>query len=392
MPWKETCAVDQRMRFVIDYSDGRLTLSELCRLYGISRQCAYKWLVRYEAEGAQGLLDRSRRPRGNVRAVEASIEELVVSARLAHPQWGPRKLRAWLCVQHPDLQFPAASTIGELLKRRGLVAPRRRRRVCGTLPKASGVPGALWCADFKGHFRLGDGVRCHPLTITDHESRYLIACTGLERESFENARRVFERAFGEHGLPGAIRTDNGAPFAGNGVGRLSRLSVWWLKLGIAFERTRPGKPQDNGRHERMHRTLKAETARPPARDLIAQQRRFDVFCDYYNRERPHQALGFDTPAKHYRPPAREFPERIGEPAYPGHFELRRVRSGATIKWRGSELYLSQALAGETVGLEERAEGLWLIHFAACPLALLDERNMEIRPLPAKQKVSTMSPV
>lgn len=392
MPWKETCAVDQRMRFVIDYQDGRLSLSELCGLYGISRQCAYKWLRRYEAEGIEALVDRSRRPRGNSRAVGASVEELVVAARSTHPQWGPRKLRAWLGAQHPELQLPAASTIGEILKRRGLVRPRRKRRPSGALPGAGGTSGGLWCADFKGHFKLGEGARCHPLTITDHDSRYLIACTALERESFEGARRVFEAAFREHGLPPAIRTDNGTPFAGNGVGALSRLSVWWLKLGIALERTRPGKPQDNGRHERMHRTLKAETTRPPERDLPRQQERFDTFRDYYNRERPHQALGYDTPAARYRPAQREYPRHLSDPVYPGHFELRRVRRGATIKWRGSELYLSQALAGETVGLEQRAGGLWLIHFAACPLALLDEENMQIRPLPARLKVSTMSPV
>ena len=329
MPWKETHVMDEKMRFIAACVAGEEAMAELCRRSAISRKTGYKWLSRYQTHGAAGLEDRSRAPHHHPHRVEPAIERLILAARTDHPTWGPRKLLAWLERRHREAPWPAASTVGELLSRHGLVVRRRRRRRAAPsspLPAMPTEPGALWCADFKGWFRTGDGERCTPLTISDAASRYLLRCQGLGRwTGTELVRPIFEAAFREHGLPEAMRTDNGPPFASVGLGGLSRLSVWWIRLGIRPEWIEPGHPEQNGRHERMHRTLAAETTRPAARNRRAQQRVFDRFVREYNEERPHEALGQRPPAEQYRRSVRPYPSRLAEVEYDDEWTTRAVR-------------------------------------------------------------------
>jgi len=330
------------------------------------------------------LKERSRRPHHHPKQTPQKVVDVVLAARRAHPSWGPRKLKAWLQRREPKLELPASSTMGEILKRAGLVQPRRRKKTVSTQPwplTESTSPNGVWCADFKGHFRLGSGRRCYPLTLTDNYSRYLLACQGLPAETISLSREVFERVFQEYGLPEVIRSDNGRPFASRAPGGLSRLLAWWVKLGIRPERIAPGKPEQNGRHERMHKTLKAETARPPRANATIQQRAFDQFRWEFNRERPHEALDDDVPAMHYQDSPRPYPYRLPEPDYPGHFEVRRIPPSGMLKWRGRQLYATEVLGKELVGLEEVADGAWLIHFYALTIGVLDERRQQIRPFP-----------
>ena len=313
MPWSETCAMDERMRFVVAASEDDAVMSELCAEFGISRQTGYKVLARYREEGVEGLKERSRAPLSHGRAREEAVVEAVLALRERHPTWGPKKLRKKLGERLPGVEPPARSTIGDWLRKEGLTSPRRPRRRCPPFTSpflAADGPNAVWCADFKGWFLTGDRRRCDPLTISDAMSRYLLRCQALDRPDGAHARPVFEAAFCEFGLPLAIRSDNGPPFASIGAGGLSRLSVWWIKLGVKPERIEPGKPQQNGRHERMHRTLKAETADPPAASLAEQQRRFDAFRVIYNDERPHEALDFETPSALYRASPARLPLRL----------------------------------------------------------------------------------
>ncbi len=373
MPWKETCAVDQRMRFVVACETEEDTMVELCRGYGISRKTGYKWLGRYLKEGAEGLTDRSRIPKCCPQAVGAEVEAAVVAARGAHPTWGPKKLRVFLEREHPGTAWPARSTMAEILKRHGLVVPRKRRRRTPPQEVPFGScdgPNAIWCADFKGWFRTGDGRRCDPLTVSDAYSRYLLRCQTLRKTTVGLVRPLMEAAFREYGLPGAIRTDNGPPFASRGVAGLSVLSVWWIKLGIVPERIEPGKPQQNGRHERMHLTLKAETASPPERSLRAQQRRFDVFRLEYNEVRPHEALEMDTPASWYAPSARGYPSRLADPAYPSGWSCRRVCDRGEFRWQVTKVFLGRALDGELVGLEPLGGRYWRVWFDRMALGVL----------------------
>jgi transposase InsO family protein len=388
MPWKETGPMDQRVRFVAALGTGGLSMSEACRLFGVSRKTGYKWLERYKELGPAGLQDQSRAPKVVPWAVDAKMAERLVNVRQKHPGWGARKILDYLRYRRPRLKLPAASTVADLYRRRGLIASRPRR----TKPERAGTPLAHvqgpnegWCADFKGHFRVGDGRRCDPLTITDAFSRFLLCCDGLNEPTTEGAQPLFEATFRKYGLPRAIRTDNGAPFATRAPGGLSRLSVWWVKLGIRLERIEPGKPQQNGRHERMHRTLKAETTRPPANNLTLQQRRFDHFQREYNQDRPHQALGGQPPASLYVPSGRPYPERLPTVEYPGYFEVRMVRHDGTIKWRGTNLFVSNALIGEQVGLEETDDDRWLMRFSHIPLAIIDDTG------PQSQLVRTPIP-
>jgi transposase InsO family protein len=370
----------ERARFVAEYERGHYAMSELCRRFGVSRKTGYKILDRWEVDGPNGLSDRSRAPHRCPHRIEAEVARAIVEARRKHPSWGPRKLLAWLSDRQPQLALPAASTAGDLLKRRGLVKKRRRRRAWSH-PGAPGLettaPNDLWTADFKGHFRTQDGVYCYPLTIADQHTRYLLRCQALGSVRTVEAKPVFRRLFGEVGLPRAIRSDNGAPFASTGIHGLCELNVWWMRLGIAHQRIRPASPQENGAHERMHRTLKQETTRPPGATLRGQQRKFDCFRHEYNQERPHEAQGDRPPAKTWRPSAREYPEKISPPEYPGHHLVRLVSNAGTFRFNVRQIFLSNALAQEYIGLEETEDGIWAIYFYDVRLGTLDERDYRI---------------
>ena len=374
MPWKVTWPMKEREQLVQAYTTGRYTVGEIAETLGVSRKTAHKWLQRFAEEGFVGLADRSRAPRRHPNATPPTVVNAVVREKLAHPTWGPLKLRPGA----PDppavvAAWPAPSTRGAILARVGLTSSRRRRRRVPPATQPFGVcdrPNALWCADFKGWFRTGDGMRCDPLTISDAYSRMLLCCQGLPRPDYGHVRPAFEAVFRKYGLPDAIRTDNGPPFASVGVGGLSSLAVWWVKLGIRLERILPGHPEQNGRHERMHLTLKQDCCRPPAATGVAQQVCFDAFRQTYNWERPHQALGLQPPATWYRPSPRPYPASLDDPSYPSHAALRRVRSNGEIKWRGQRVFISEALTGEVIGIWETTAG-YAVHFGPLPLGQLD---------------------
>lgn len=378
MPWARTDWMSERVKFIAAYLEFEASFSDLCHDFGISRKTGYKWVRRYNAEGVAALQEVSRAPHAHPNAVAADIVQSIVAIRRRHPRWGPRKVRVVLKRQRPRSELPAASTIGDILKRSGLVRPRRRVRRSspyGDRLRQYDAPNAVWCADFKGCFPLGrGGERCHPLTISDGFSRFLLRCRGLRRPMSRHVRRVFESAFCEYGLPRAIRTDNGPPFSTLAPGGLSRLAVWWIRLGIRPERIMPGRPEQNGRHERMHRTLKAETARPPRSSFSAQQRAFDRFLVEYNEVRPHEALGQDVPASLYRPSLRSYPRQLPEPEYPAHFETRVAYPNGVISFGTTQWYVSNCIAGERVGLEPCDDGRWRVHFGWVPIGILDLRR------------------
>jgi putative transposase len=388
MGWKETCPMTERMHFVSDVLRGERCVAELCDVYGVSRKTGYKWLERFRAGGPSALQDRSHAPLHRPHPVAPELVERLVQLRRQHPSWGPRKLLGRLVVLSPERVWPATSTVGEILRRHGLVQRRRRHARAGRyalgLVEAS-APNVVWCADFKGHFRTQDGRYCYPLTVTDAFSRYLLQCRGVLSPSTEQSWGWFERAFRQYGLPSTIRTDNGAPFASTGVSGISRLSAWWIKLGIVPERIDPGCPQQNGRHERMHRTLKQEATRPAAANLKAQQKVFDHFVLEFNHERPHEALGQRPPDVMYQPSSRPYPSRIRPPEYPASYEVRKVRPIGDIKLHGHSVYVSEALIGELVGLDPVAEDLWCMYFGQVPLGLVNGRTGRIEPIP-KQTV------
>jgi transposase InsO family protein len=376
MPWRETGAVDERDGFVEEVLAGVFSKAAVCRRYGVSRVTGDKWLERYRAEGRAGLGDRSRAPHHHPNAVPVATAEAVVALRERYPHWGPKKLRAFLMRADPRLAgvWPAASTIGDLLKGRGLAGLRRRRHhtPAYTEPFAScDGPNAVWCVDFKGWFRTGDGRRCEPLTLSDAWSRYLLRCQAMGSTRLLGVWGVLEAAFRQYGLPAAIRSDNGVPFANVGLGGLSRLSVWWIRLGIAPERIELGHPEQNGRHERLHRTLGEATARPPRPTQRLQQRAFDAFRREYNEERPHEALGMRTPAEVYAPSPRAFPARLPELEYPSSWTTRSVEGRGSFRWERHRVFASKALAGERVGLEPLSERFWTVWFGPVALGLLD---------------------
>lgn len=384
MPWRGVSPVDVRLEFVHEYEVGVSAMTELCAAYGISRKTGYQWVARYEAGGPTALLEQSRRPHHSPRATDPAIVHRLVAARRAHPTWSARKLVAVLARREPDVPWPKRSTGCELLRRHRLIRVRRRRhrvRVPVTPLATIRHPNEVWTTDFKGEFRTGDGVYCYPLTLRDGFSRYALRCDALESRRSATVRRQFERAFAEYGLPERIRSDNGGPFAASGLTRLSRLAVWWIRLGILPERIAPGHPEQNGSHEQFHRVLKAETTRPPAGDRHAQQRRFARFCREYNEERPHEALADQPPATAYHASPRALPRSLPPVDYPAHFEVRRVASSGTISWRNRAVYLTEVLTGEDVGCEEVDDGLWMIQFAAIAFARFDERTGTLTAVP-----------
>jgi len=384
MPWREMGPMEQRLEFIREYDTELFTMTELAAQYGISRKTAYKWLERYHAEGVLGLQDLSRRPHHSPQATAGDLVDAVVALRRRHPRWGAKKLLAVLRRRQPHAAWPARSTVCDLLMQRGLVDPRRRRHrvpepLRSVLTPMTG-PNDVWTTDFKGEFRTGDGWYCYPLTLRDGFSRFVLRCDALLGRTTAATRRRFERAFAEYGLPERIRSDNGGPFASPGLGGLSQLAVWWIRLGIVPERIAPGHPEQNGSHEQFHAVLKADTARPPASTARAQQRRFVDFCAEYNAERPHEALHDETPAMHYRASPRPLPARLPPLDYPGHAEVRLVSSNGCLSWNGAPLFLATALAGEHVAFEEVDDGIWTVCFATVILGRFDERQRRIHPI------------
>jgi putative transposase len=383
MPWRESCAMDQRVRFIADHKSGSWTMTELCERYEISRKTGYKWVDRYREEGAAGLAERSHAPRVHGRATASHLVDAIVGLRQERPNWGPRKIVGKLAGRQPEEDWPSASTAGEILKRAGLVCARRVRRRAPPRVGQLTVPqhaNHVWAVDHKGWIRLGDGSRAEPLTMTDGFSRYLIGLAATGSTEHAEAKPLFERAFRDYGLPEVIRSDNGTPFASSGVTGLTALSVWWIKLGIRHERIDPGHPQQNGRHERFHLTL-LEAMRPPAATRAAQARRFAVFARDYNEERPHEALGQRTPGSVYQRSSRAMPSRLAEPDYPVEAAVRTVRSNGEIKWRGELIHICSALAGEAVAVEETPEGTWVVRFFDVPLGVIDQHTRKLRRCP-----------
>lgn len=374
----ETNGLAERIRFVGDYESGQWTMSELCERFGISRPTGYKWIGR-SRDPVGGLEERSRAPHRCPHRTAARIEDLILAARREYG-WGAKKLRQILATRHRALTWPARSTINDLLERHRLLRKNRRRKKWhhpGAAPLQTQRPNQVWPADFKGQFKTGDGRYCYPLTVTDHFSRSLLACRGLPTVRTEDAQPVFRRLFRDVGLPDAIRTDNGAPFASTGIHGLCALNVWWMQLGIVHQRIRPASPQENGAHERMHRELKRETARPPARSLRAQQRRFDRFQRRYNDERPHEGIGDRVPGSLWAPSSRPYPDRLSPPHYPGHLEVRRVSHCGTFRLHSAQPFLSNALRDEYIGLEEVDDGVWNIVYYRTLLGKIDERTLLI---------------
>lgn len=380
MPWNETTAMDQKVQFVSDYLRERFSMSELCDRYGVSRKTGYKWIDRYIVHGPAGLGDRTRAPHSHPNQIDPVIVKALLQMRLKHPHWGGKKLLVKVRDRHSDWELPACSTVCDILSRNGLVTKRRRRRAVGHPGKPGSaivLPNDVWSADFKGQFKTRDGIYCYPLTVTDNFSRYLLGCQSVDSTAVECSKPVFTRIFKEYGLPWRIRTDNGVPFATSTLGRLSKLSAWWVRLGVLPEFIEPGKPQQNGKHERMHRTLKDETTKPPAANSRAQQRKFNTFRHEYNDERPHEALDMNTPSQVYQASQREMPNKIPPFEYPDRFEVRYVSANGGIRWNQQWINVSSAVVGEHVGLEEVDNGLWDVYFGVLKLGRLHERHMRI---------------
>ena len=375
----ETNVIKERLAFVHDVESGHWSMTERCERYGVTRPTGYKWLARHQAGGGANLADWSRAPKQCPHRTSEALEALIIAARLEYG-WGAKKLLRVLRTRHPSRAWPTRSTVNAILERHTLLHKTRRRRKWrhpGAVPIATQRPNQVWPADFKGPFRTGDGHYCYPLTITDHFSRRVLACHGLRSVKTVEAKPVFRALFREVGLPDAIRTDNGVPFASTGIHGLSALNVWWLQLGIVHQRIAPASPHENGTHERMHRELKRETTRPAARSLRAQQRRFDAFCLRYNDERPHEGIGDRTPSTLWYPSARPYSEHRTHPDYPAHMEIRRVSTAGTFRLQSRQPFLSHALDGEDIALEEVGDGIWNIVYYSTLLGKIDERTSDI---------------
>ena len=365
MSWKGVTVMDQRVRFISEYLDAYFPFTELCDQFEISRKTGYKWVKRYQEFGAGGLADKSRKPHHCPHRTDEEIVQGILQARSKHPTWGPKKLLEIVSRRHPDWDLPAISTTADILKRKGLIPPgkRRLRRKHPGCPKTTtNAPNDIWTADYKGHFKTKNGLYCYPLTVCDMHSRYLLGCEAHEAISLKSSKSHFTRLFKEYGLPERIRTDNGVPFASSAIARLSALSVWWIKLGIYPEQIEPGKPQQNGKHERMHLTLKKEATIPPEKDLTAQQERFDRFRKEYNHERPHEALDMKTPSEVYQASERKMPKKMRAYDYPLHVEVRRVSRNGGIRWKHLWVNVSQTLMEEYIGFEEIEDGVHNVYF------------------------------
>ena len=378
MAWKETCPVEQRVQFIRELKAGTRNMAALCRAFGISRQTGYKWWRRYEEAGGgyKALLERPRRPKRSPGRISEAVEDAIVRARRKHRTWGPRKLRTWLRERRPQVPWPAASTIGEILKRHGLTRPRRKRRRTPPFTQpfaAARRPNDVWCIDFKGHFKTGDGSVCYPLTVVDASTRYLLCCRVMKQTDGDAVRKVLEGVFAEYGVPRAIRSDNGPPFASVGGGGLSELSAWWVRLGIRPERIQPGKPQQNGRQERLHGTMAVELAVVTGRTLREQQRLFDRFRRTYNDERPHEALQMQPPGRFYKPSTRRMKEKYQ--LVPKDCEEAWINCAGAFGWHGVSVLVNRALSGRSVALRRAGDGLWEIFYGPVLLGLLDEADL-----------------
>ena len=379
MPWKETDVMKEKVLFVLAYEEGEASIAELCRQFGISRPTGYLWLERFSEKSFEGLYELDRAPKRQPRKTVREIRDAICELRGQRPRLGPRKLKDRLKRTRPEVDWPSTTTIGKILREEGLVKKRRQRPGSQSYPvrlQEGQSPNDLWCIDFKGWFRTKDGRRCDPLTIMDQYSRYLIACQGTAI-SAATVRPILECCFREHGMPARIRSDNGAPFAGPSVGGLSRLAIWLIQLGIVPERIEPGRPQQNSKHERMHRTLKQETATPPAADLATQQACFDEFRRSYNQERGHDSLGMRTPAELYLPSSRPYTGRLIQFEYPRGMKTRRVQMHGEIYIGTEPVFLTELLYGEYVGLEQLSDTHWKVHYGPVPLAVIDGRTKRV---------------
>lgn len=383
MPWRKTQPMDQKIRLIADWKELEYHITDLAKLYEVSRKTVHKWVRRYEEEGIDGLKEKSRAPINSPNKTKESIIKALIEEKCNHRNWGPKKITAFLRRRYPKEYWPAASTTGEWLKKAGLTGKRKKR---SNVPSYSepfskcNLSNDVWSADYKGQFRTKDRRLCYPLTISDNHARYLLECKALEGPRYRETKLVFETVFKQYGLPSAIRIDNGTPFAGRNVTGLSRLSMWWIKLGIIPERIDKGAPEQNGRHERMHRTLKEETVNPPAINLKYQQEKFDWFRVEYNEDRPHEALGQEPPISVYKRSEREYTEKPFIPEYDLDFYVRCVKRGGEIKFKGNLYFLTEVLGGERVGLKEIDEDKWQINFGFQPIGTLNLRKKRIEPI------------
>ena len=395
MPWKEASPMSERIRFIHDHQLGVYDMTELCQRYGISRKTGYKWLRRFSEHGYEALKDRSRRPHSCPHKTPDRCVEAILEKKRRHPFWGAKKIVPRLRGKYPDEPWPAVSTGSAILERHGLVKSRgrsRKRGHAGRPDTPMTEPNAVWTIDFKGQFKTRDGKYCYPLTVADGNSRFLLGCQGFLSPCLSDTKKTMTTTFRNYGLPSIIRSDNGTPFASSAIGRISKLSVWWIKLGIYPELIEPAHPEQNGRHERMHRTLKAETARPPAGNLSAQQRRFNIFRTEYNEERPHEALGQVTPASVYTPSAKPFLEHLPPIEYPGHFEVRRVSRNGGIRWNSKWVNVSHVLATEFIGFEEVDDDLWNVYFGPLWLGRFHEKELKIEDALGRKRRRKMLPM
>ncbi|WP_043247418.1 integrase core domain-containing protein [Pseudomonas tohonis] len=378
MPWRELKPMDEKVLFIADYLRQVSSFSGLCEHFGISRKTGYKWVERYKQAGMQGLAEQSRKRHEQERTPYVIREYILDLRRRSEVELGPKKIQALVERRYPG-QSPSRTTIYTILKLEGLIAPRRVRRRVPSYPKplkTTHEPNELWSADYKGQFLTQDGKWCYPLTVMDHASRYLLACEGMAGTRLEETKAAFERLFRCHGLPLRLRTDNGTPFASTGRTGLTQLSIWWLRLGIIPERIAPGRPEQNGRHERMHRTLKRAVTQPVAAHMAEQQQRFDEFIQNYNQQRPHEALKQQTPSQCYKESPRTYPEQLPELTYPGHVEVYRADCNGILNRRGLRIYVGHLLKHEQIGLEQIGEELWAVHFGPVVIGRVDEQEQK----------------
>lgn len=382
MPWAETEPMNEKVKFISAYLDSKEeSFQELCDRFNISRKTGYKYVNRYKELGVEGLKECSRASHCHPNQISSNVEEAILEVKKKYKNWGAKKILHWLNQERGDCTWPAKSTIEAVLKRHQLIKPSKRQRRVISYKEPLALctrPNDIWSIDYKGQFKLGNAQFCYPLTVTDNFSRYLFAVDGAHEISGKQTKKVLSQLFKEFGMPLFIRSDNGSPFASNGLGGLSKVSVWLIKLGITPERIRKGHPEENGRHERMHFTLKQETTQPPKSNLKEQQKCFDHFKLIFNEQRPHEGIQFNRPAKLYTPSERHLPSQLDEVEYDSSFlNTRRIRTNGTMKWLGKEIFVSETLIGETIGLKPYSEEEWLIHFSHMPIGRFNEKTLKI---------------